>query len=75
MLLDMILNRIAKGVKEVNVAATLEHIRDQRCNVVKNEVNRIKLQVDFVVQTIFLQEQFEFVLAAVAEEITAFLSS
>lgn len=34
-LLDMIINRLNKGVKEVDVAATLEHIRDQRCDMVK----------------------------------------
>ena len=29
-LLDMVLNRISKGSKEIDIAATLEHIRDQR---------------------------------------------
>uniref|UniRef100_A0A1I8EEY4 Protein-tyrosine phosphatase containing protein n=1 Tax=Wuchereria bancrofti TaxID=6293 RepID=A0A1I8EEY4_WUCBA len=29
-LLDMILNRVTKGVKELNVAGSLEHLRDQR---------------------------------------------
>ncbi|NXS65734.1 PTPRN protein, partial [Pandion haliaetus] len=28
-LIDMVLNRMAKGVKEIDIAATLEHIRDQ----------------------------------------------
>ena len=29
-LLDMVLNRMNKGSKEIDIAATLEHIRDQR---------------------------------------------
>lgn len=33
-LLDMVLNRMAKGAKEIDIAATLEHIRDQRSGAV-----------------------------------------
>ncbi|XP_048857891.1 receptor-type tyrosine-protein phosphatase-like N isoform X2 [Brienomyrus brachyistius] len=33
-LIDMVLNRMAKGVKEIDIAATLEHIRDQRPEMV-----------------------------------------
>uniref|UniRef100_A0A4W5LV21 Protein tyrosine phosphatase receptor type Na n=1 Tax=Hucho hucho TaxID=62062 RepID=A0A4W5LV21_9TELE len=33
-LIDMVLNRMAKGVKEIDIAATLEHIRDQRPSLV-----------------------------------------
>uniref|UniRef100_A0A1B6DJL1 Receptor-type tyrosine-protein phosphatase N2 n=1 Tax=Clastoptera arizonana TaxID=38151 RepID=A0A1B6DJL1_9HEMI len=33
-LLDMVLNRMSKGAKEIDIAATLEHIRDQRGNSV-----------------------------------------
>ncbi|KAL1137755.1 hypothetical protein AAG570_009451 [Ranatra chinensis] len=33
-LLDMVLNRMAKGAKEIDIAATLEHIRDQRAQSV-----------------------------------------
>ncbi|VDO54984.1 unnamed protein product [Brugia timori] len=29
-MLDMILNRVSRGVKELNVAGSLEHLRDQR---------------------------------------------
>ncbi len=29
-LIDMVLNRMAKGCKEIDIAATLEHVRDQR---------------------------------------------
>jgi len=36
-LLDMVTNRILKGVKELNIAGTLEHLRDQRMGVVENE--------------------------------------
>ncbi|XP_031437779.1 protein tyrosine phosphatase receptor type Na [Clupea harengus] len=36
-LIDMVLNRMAKGVKEIDIAATLEHIRDQRANMVRTK--------------------------------------
>ena len=37
-LMDMVLNRMAKGAKEIDMAATLEHIRDQRMNMVQTKV-------------------------------------
>lgn len=36
-LIDMVLNRMAKGVKEIDIAASLEHIRDQRCSLVRTK--------------------------------------
>ncbi|XP_004376398.1 receptor-type tyrosine-protein phosphatase-like N isoform X1 [Trichechus manatus latirostris] len=36
-LVDMVLNRMAKGVKEIDIAATLEHIRDQRPGLVRSK--------------------------------------
>jgi len=33
-LIDMVLNRMTKGSKEIDIAATLEHIRDQRSGMV-----------------------------------------
>uniref|UniRef100_A0A672KJS6 Receptor-type tyrosine-protein phosphatase-like N n=1 Tax=Sinocyclocheilus grahami TaxID=75366 RepID=A0A672KJS6_SINGR len=36
-LIDMVLNRMAKGVKEIDIAATLEHIRDQRPSMVRTK--------------------------------------
>ncbi|XP_025095997.1 receptor-type tyrosine-protein phosphatase N2-like [Pomacea canaliculata] len=36
-LIDMVLNRMAKGAKEIDMAATLEHIRDQRMNMVQTK--------------------------------------
>lgn len=36
-LMDMVLNRMAKGAKEIDIAATLEHIRDQRMSMVKTK--------------------------------------
>ncbi|XP_074595104.1 tyrosine phosphatase IA-2 [Brevipalpus obovatus] len=56
-LIDMVLNRLAKGAKEIDIAATLEHIRDQRGNSVKTKA------------------QFEFVLEALAEEVSAILKT
>jgi len=46
-LLDMVLNRMAKGAKEIDIAATLEHIRDQRINAVA-----CKTQFEFVMVTV-----------------------
>ncbi len=37
-LLDIVLNRICKGAREINIAATLEHLRDQRAKMVKTKV-------------------------------------
>uniref|UniRef100_A0A8C4R1I6 Protein tyrosine phosphatase receptor type N2 n=1 Tax=Eptatretus burgeri TaxID=7764 RepID=A0A8C4R1I6_EPTBU len=37
LLIDMVLNRMAKGAKELDMAATLEHIRDQRDNCVQTK--------------------------------------
>merc|ERR1712226_1244030 len=34
-LIDMVLNRLSKGCKEIDIAATLEHIRDQRSGMVQ----------------------------------------
>ncbi|XP_061827799.1 protein tyrosine phosphatase receptor type Na isoform X2 [Nerophis lumbriciformis] len=36
-LIDMVLNRMAKCVKEIDIAATLEHIRDQRPGLVRTK--------------------------------------
>ncbi|XP_057686035.1 receptor-type tyrosine-protein phosphatase-like N isoform X2 [Corythoichthys intestinalis] len=36
-LMDMVLNRMAKGVKEIDIAATLEHVRDQRPGMVRTK--------------------------------------
>ncbi|CAF3413861.1 unnamed protein product [Rotaria sp. Silwood1] len=36
-LLDIVLNRIYKGAREINIAATLEHIRDQRPKMIKTK--------------------------------------
>lgn len=33
-LIDMVLSRMAKGAKEIDIAATLEHLRDQRARMV-----------------------------------------
>ncbi|KAF6779526.1 hypothetical protein AHF37_00899 [Paragonimus kellicotti] len=42
-LLDLVITRIVKGVKEINIAASLEHLRDQRQNMVQS-----KEQYEFV---------------------------
>ncbi|XP_069838659.1 receptor-type tyrosine-protein phosphatase-like N isoform X2 [Dendropsophus ebraccatus] len=36
-LVDMVLNRMAKGVKEIDIAASLEHVRDQRPGMVRTK--------------------------------------
>ncbi|RTG88411.1 receptor-type tyrosine-protein phosphatase N [Schistosoma bovis] len=38
-LLDLVLNRITKGVKEIDIAASLEHLRDQRPDMIKTLVS------------------------------------
>lgn len=54
-LLDLVLGRMNKGAREIDIAATLEHLRDQRHGLVAT------------------RQQFEFVLMAVAEEVSYFL--
>lgn len=46
-LIDMVLNRMAKGAKEIDIAATLEHIRDQRLFMVKT-----KAQFEFALTSV-----------------------
>ncbi|XP_055349566.1 uncharacterized protein LOC129596351 [Paramacrobiotus metropolitanus] len=46
-LIDLVLNRMAKGVKEMDIAATLEHLRDQRMDMV-----RTKEQFEFVLTAV-----------------------
>uniref|UniRef100_A0AAZ3RN53 Receptor-type tyrosine-protein phosphatase N2-like n=1 Tax=Oncorhynchus tshawytscha TaxID=74940 RepID=A0AAZ3RN53_ONCTS len=36
-LIDMVLNKMAKGAKEIDIAATLEHLRDQRPAMVQTK--------------------------------------
>nr|XP_040028017.1 receptor-type tyrosine-protein phosphatase N2-like [Gasterosteus aculeatus aculeatus] len=36
-LIDMVLNKMAKGAKEIDIAATLEHLRDQRPGMVRTK--------------------------------------
>lgn len=43
----MVLNRMAKGAKEIDIAATLEHIRDQRARTVAT-----KQQFEFVLMAV-----------------------
>ena len=43
-MLDIVLNRIYKGAREINIAATLEHIRDQRAKMVKTKVREISMK-------------------------------
>jgi len=46
-LIDMVLNRMAKGAKEIDIAATLEHLRDQRMEMV-----RTKGQFEYVLKAV-----------------------
>lgn len=39
LLIDMILNKIVKEAKEIDLAATIEFLRDQRIEMVKSKVN------------------------------------
>ncbi|TTH23512.1 Receptor-type tyrosine-protein phosphatase N2 [Bagarius yarrelli] len=40
-LIDMVLNKMAKGAKEIDIAATLEHLRDQRPGMVQTKVSKL----------------------------------
>ncbi|XP_077592647.1 receptor-type tyrosine-protein phosphatase N2 [Stigmatopora nigra] len=46
-LIDMVLNKMAKGAKEIDIAATLEHLRDQRAGMVQT-----KEQFEFVLTAV-----------------------
>ncbi|CAL8347147.1 unnamed protein product [Merluccius merluccius] len=46
-LIDMVLNKMAKGAKEIDIAATLEHLRDQRPGMVGS-----KEQFEFVLTAV-----------------------
>nr|CAG4650756.1 EOG090X01LO [Simocephalus serrulatus] len=46
-LIDMVLHRMAKGAREIDIAATLEHLRDQRPHAVRN-----KQQFEFVLTAV-----------------------
>jgi receptor-type tyrosine-protein phosphatase N len=48
----MVLNRLSKGAKEIDIAATLEHIRDQRVNMV-----RTKEQFEFALTAVAQEVQ------------------
>ena len=37
-LIDMILNKVVKDTKEIDLAATVEYLRDQRVDMVKSKV-------------------------------------
>lgn len=46
-LIDMVLHRMAKGAREIDIAATLEHLRDQRSQAVRS-----KQQFEFVLTAV-----------------------
>ncbi|XP_063714481.1 receptor-type tyrosine-protein phosphatase N2-like [Symsagittifera roscoffensis] len=46
-LIDLVLNKIYRGAKEIDISATLEHLRDQRCGAVAN-----KDQFEFCLSTV-----------------------
>lgn len=43
LLIDMVINKITKGAKEIDLSATLEYLRDQRANIVSKKVNKTNL--------------------------------
>lgn len=47
LLIDMVINKITKGAKEIDLSATLEYLRDQRANIVSKKVNKhISIQLN-----------------------------
>lgn len=59
-LIDMVLNRMSKGAKEIDIAATLEHIRDQRFGMVKT-----KAQFEYVLTAV--AEEVQAILKALGQ--------
>jgi receptor-type tyrosine-protein phosphatase N len=59
-LIDMVLNRMSKGAKEIDIAATLEHIRDQRLGMVKT-----KAQFEYVLTAV--AEEVQAILKALGQ--------
>lgn len=57
----MVLNRISKGAKEIDIAATLEHIRDQRAGAVCT-----KQQFQFVLSAV--AEEVQAILRALPQQ-------
>lgn len=49
-LIDLVLNRLARGAREIDIAATLEHLRDQRPHMVRN-----KTQFEFALAAVALE--------------------
>lgn len=77
-------------MKEIDIAATLEHIRDQRPGMVQTKVRpklgilslhisihnaRAEVAGTLTSPAVLLQDQFEFALTAVAEEVNAILKA
>ncbi|NXA46709.1 PTPRN protein, partial [Nothocercus julius] len=68
------------GVKEIDIAATLEHIRDQRPGMVQTKVTPCRVPPRRLPSASAAavsppQDQFEFALTAVAEEVNAILKA
>ncbi|KAF7987372.1 hypothetical protein HCN44_003134 [Aphidius gifuensis] len=61
-LIDMVLNRMIKGAKEIDIAAALEHIRDQRPDMVST-----KKQFEFVL--VAVAEEVHAILKALPTQI------
>ena len=61
-LIDMVLNRMTKGSKEIDIAATLEHIRDQRAGerlrlAVKHDKINILILL-LIISSYFLRQEW-----------------
>ena len=80
-MIDMILNKIMKEAKEIDLAATLEYLRDQRKEMIKNKVNIVKYFVNLKIQNfnfdlmIYFKNQFEFSFAVITEEVQNMLKT
>ncbi len=55
-MIDMVLNKVTKGAKEIDLAATLEFMRDQRQKMVKNKE---QFEFSFLVITEELQNMLK----------------
>lgn len=59
-LIDMVLNKMMRGAKEIDIAATVEHLRDQRPSMVKT-----KAQFEFALTAV--AEEVNAILQALAK--------
>lgn len=78
-LIDMVVNKIVKGAKEIDLSATLEYLRDQRPDMVKFKVinstliNKLLQNLNDLIVFLF-KYLYEYAFEAVTEELKNMLN-